>query len=78
MKKILAIVGSPRIGGNTDILIQKVAEGATSKGAKVNMLHLGKVNIRECDGCHICWQGKSCSKRDDMLDIYVLPLLKTT
>jgi multimeric flavodoxin WrbA len=69
MKKILAIVGSPRIGGNTDILIQKVAEGATSKGAKVNMLHLGKVNIRECDGCHICWQGKSCSKRDDMLDI---------
>ena len=69
MKKILAIVGSPRIGGNTDILVQKVAEGAVSKGARVNTLHLGKVNIHECDGCHICWQGKSCSKHDDMLDI---------
>jgi multimeric flavodoxin WrbA len=69
MKSILAIVGSPRNGGNTDILVQKVAEGAISKGAKVNTLHLGKVNIRECDGCHLCWQGRPCPKRDDMLDI---------
>jgi multimeric flavodoxin WrbA len=69
MKKILAIVGSPRIGGNTDILVQKVAEGAISKGAKVNTIHLGKLNIRECDGCHVCWQGKPCPKRDDMLDV---------
>jgi multimeric flavodoxin WrbA len=69
MRKVLAIVGSPRKGGNTDILIQRVAEGAISKGAQVNTLHLGKVNIRECDGCHLCWQGKPCPKRDDMLDI---------
>jgi multimeric flavodoxin WrbA len=69
MKRVLTIVGSPRNGGNTDILVQKVAEGAISKGAKVNTLHLGKVNIRECDGCHICWQGRPCPKRDDMLDI---------
>jgi multimeric flavodoxin WrbA len=70
MKKILAIVGSPRKDGNTDILVQKVAEGAVSKGAKVNTLHLGELNIRECDGCHACWKGKHCSKNDDMLAIY--------
>jgi multimeric flavodoxin WrbA len=70
MKKILAVVGSPRKGGNTDILVQKVAEGAASKGAKVETLRLGGLNIRECDGCLVCWQGKSCNKRDDMLNIY--------
>jgi multimeric flavodoxin WrbA len=70
MKKVLAIVGSPRKGGNTDILVQKVAEGAISNGAQVKTLHLGKLNIRECDGCHVCWKGKHCSKNDDMLAIY--------
>jgi multimeric flavodoxin WrbA len=70
MKKILAIIGSPRKGGNTDILVQKVAEGAISKNARVETLHLGEMNIRECDGCHVCWQGKLCPKRDDMLDIF--------
>ena len=70
MKKILAVVGSPRKGGNTDLLVQKMAEGAVSKGARVDTLWLGKLNIRECDGCHVCWMGKHCSKNDDMLDIY--------
>ncbi|MFH1371413.1 MAG: flavodoxin family protein [Planctomycetota bacterium] len=70
MKSILAIVGSPRKGGNTDILVQRVAEGAASKGAQVDMLWLGGLNIRECDGCHICWQRKPCGKPDDMLNIY--------
>ncbi len=30
--KIMAIVGSPRKGGNTDLLIDKVIEGAESAG----------------------------------------------
>jgi len=70
MKKILAIVGSPRKGGNTDIIVQKAAEGAASKGAQVETLRLGGLDIRECDGCHVCWQKKPCCKRDDMLAIY--------
>jgi multimeric flavodoxin WrbA len=70
MKKILAVVGSPRKGGNTDLLVQKVVEGAVSKGAQVETLALAKLNIRECDGCHVCWKGKPCSKHDDMLAAY--------
>jgi multimeric flavodoxin WrbA len=30
------------------------------------------MKIRECDGCHSCWKGKRCSKRDDMNDTYEL------
>jgi multimeric flavodoxin WrbA len=70
MKKILAVMGSPRKGGNTDLLIRKLAEGAKSKGAQVDTIQLAGLDIRECDGCHVCWKGKPCCKRDDMLDLY--------
>ena len=70
MKKILAVIGSPRRNGNTHILVSKIAEGALSNGAIVDELFLGELTIRECDGCHICWKGKECSKNDDMRTIY--------
>ena len=70
MKRILAVIGSPRRNGNTHILVSKIVEGAKAKGAVVDELFLGDLNIRECDGCHPCWKGKECSKDDDMRDIY--------
>jgi multimeric flavodoxin WrbA len=70
MKKILGIVGSPRRKGNTHILVSKVLEGAEAEGALSNIIFLSDLIIRECDGCHTCWQGKPCSKKDDMNDMY--------
>jgi multimeric flavodoxin WrbA len=70
MKRILAVMGSPRRNGNTHILVSKIIEGAQSGGAAVDELFLGDLTIRECDGCHVCWKGKECSKDDDMHDIY--------
>ncbi|UCG58672.1 MAG: flavodoxin family protein [Phycisphaerales bacterium] len=70
MSKILAVVGSPRKDGNTHILVSKIAEGARQRGAGVDELLLGELKIKECDGCHRCWQGKECGKRDDMRHIY--------
>lgn len=69
-KKILAVVGSPRRNGNTHILVSRIAEGAKAKGAAVEQLLLGELNIRECDGCHHCWTSETCSKNDDMYHIY--------
>jgi multimeric flavodoxin WrbA len=65
MKKILTVVGSPRRGGNTDILVRKAAEGAGEKGAQVETIWLAELKIGECDGCMSCWKGKHCIKRDD-------------
>jgi multimeric flavodoxin WrbA len=67
---ILAIVGSPRKGGNTDILLSRIAEGARAGGAEVETVYLGGLQVRECDGCHACWQGRVCSKDDDMRGLY--------
>ncbi len=68
--KILAVVGSPRKGGNTDILVSSIAEGTRAGGAQVEIIRLGDLHIRECDGCHACWRGRPCSKQDDMGGLY--------
>lgn len=70
MANVLVVVGSPRKGGNTEILLARIAEGATSAGASVETIRLGDLQIRECDGCHACWRGRPCSKDDDMRDLY--------
>jgi multimeric flavodoxin WrbA len=70
MKKILAVIGSPRKNGNTHILVSKIADGAKAAGAEVEQLFLGDMTLRECDGCHLCWQGEKCSKKDDMTAAY--------
>ncbi len=68
--KILGVVGSPRKKGNTHVLVSKVLDGAADSGAVTETLFLGDMKIRECDGCHVCWKGKQCSKRDDMNNVY--------
>ena len=70
MKKILGVVGSPRRDGNTHILVSRILEGAKEEGAIVESLLLNDLTIAECDGCHTCWEGKGCSKNDDMSSIY--------
>ncbi len=70
MSKVLGIVGSPRHGGNTDILVGRTLAGARNAGAETETIFLGDLTIKECDGCHACWTGAECPKRDDMNDIF--------
>ncbi|TFG03233.1 MAG: flavodoxin family protein [Promethearchaeota archaeon] len=70
MNKILGVMGSPRINGNTHVLVSKILEGAKEKGAATDIILLKDLNIQECDGCHTCWKGNECSKSDDMNNIY--------
>lgn len=70
MKKVLGIMGSPRINGNTHILVNKILEGAKDKGAYTDIVLLKDMDIKECDGCYTCWKGRDCSKKDDMNNIY--------
>lgn len=70
MVKILGIIGSPRRNGNTHILIDRALEGAKSQGAETNSIFLSDYQIKECYGCHACWKGLECAKKDGMNDLY--------
>jgi multimeric flavodoxin WrbA len=69
-KRILGVIGSPRKKGNTHILVSNILDSAKEMGAITETIFLNDLNIRECDGCHVCWKGKPCKKKDDMNDLF--------
>lgn len=66
---ILGIVGSPRVNGNTSILVETILEGAEKKGATVETVSLGKLQINFCKGCLVCQTEGKCVQEDDMLKL---------
>lgn len=68
--KVLGLVGSPRKGGNSDILTDTFLEGAASAGAETKKFFLADHEIHQCKGCfRSCTTkpGFSCAVfRDDM------------
>lgn len=68
--KVLGIVCSPRIGGNTEILLSEALAGAKDFGAEVEMITLAGKNLSYCDGCESCLETKRCKIQDDMQEIY--------
>jgi len=69
--KILALIGSPRKGGNTDILVDEILQGAVQKGCEAEKLRLYDHEILPCIDCRGCKKGEySCVLADDMQEIY--------
>src|SRR4030067_3657896 len=69
--KILALIGSPREGGNTDILVDQILKGAKTKGHASEKLYLYKFEISPCTGCRKWKKGDHvCPVKDGMQKIY--------
>lgn len=64
--KVLAIAGSPRRGGNTDLLLEEVIAGAESRGAEVEHIVLSQLCIAPCRHCDCCLETGKCAIEDDM------------
>jgi multimeric flavodoxin WrbA len=70
MGRILAIYGSPRRGGNTEILTDRAVEGAESAGASVDRIYLRDVAISPCLEIYGCLETGRCVIQDDFQDVY--------
>ena len=68
--KIIALLGSPRKGGNTETLADAFLEGAKSKDAVVEKIRLNKLRIRGCQACLACHKAGKCAQKDDMKKVY--------
>jgi multimeric flavodoxin WrbA len=69
--KIVGIVGSPRIGGNTEILTRRALKEAQKEGLETELIQLAGKKIKPCDGCRRCRiKGKKCHIKDDFESIY--------
>lgn len=65
----VAFLGSPRIGGNTDILLDKVIEGMKDK-VNIEKIVLNELKISPCQHCDGCLKDGNCVIQDDMQLIY--------
>jgi multimeric flavodoxin WrbA len=68
--RVLGIAGSPRHGGNTDILLAEVMRGAASCGAEVKTIFIRELDIAPCQNCEACFQAGICKIHDDMQLVY--------
>lgn len=52
--KVIAINGSPRKRWNTGTLLDKALEGAASRGAQTELVHLYDLDYKGCISCFAC------------------------
>jgi len=75
--RVLGIVGSPRRGGNTEILVDEVLAGAKEAGAETHKIILNDLTIGHCQGCNACSKDGQCKYKDDM-EIINVEMRKST
>ena len=63
--KVLGISTSPRIKGNSDLLLRQALAGAESAVAQVEYVHLSDYNIGPCIECNSCYTTGRCKVADD-------------
>ncbi len=64
--KIIGIVGSARIGGNTETLTRIALEEIEKEGLETELITLAGKEIKPCDACQSCRQTGKCHINDDL------------
>ena len=67
---ILILSGSPRKGGNTELLAEAFAKGASAQH-HVEIVFVRDYKVNPCLGCNACFKTNGiCAQKDDMAMIY--------
>ena len=64
-KKVLIITGSPRLKGNTNVLVTAFASGAVAAGNEVEVFDAATANLNGCHADKSCEQRGCCGQKDD-------------
>ncbi len=67
---VVGIVGSPRKGGNTEILMKEALMVCHEEGLKTELIHLADFKIDPCNECMVCKKEKICPIKDDFSQVY--------
>lgn len=69
-KKVLILSGSPRKGGNSDILCDEFARGTQEAGNEVEKIRVASKKIHPCSACYYCRDHSgACVHKDDMAEV---------
>lgn len=68
--KITILNGSPRMGGNTEIMADAFMEEAQKNGHEVTKLNVGQMDVIGCMACESCFANDGlCVIEDDMAEV---------
>ena len=70
--KAVAIVGSPRKSGNTEILARHTLKAIAEEGLDTELVSLAGMDIRPCNACMVCRESgeEKCPIDDDLMPLY--------
>jgi len=69
--KTIAIVGSPRKKGNTEILARHALKAIEEEGPTTELVRLAGLEIKPCTACMVCKKEERCPLEDDLFPIYL-------
>ena len=69
--KAIAIVGSPRKNGNTEILTRHTLKAIEEEGLETELIRLAGLDIKPCNACMVCEKEERCPIDDDLFPIYI-------
>jgi len=77
--KVTAFNGSPRVGGNTEILLKEVLKVIEKQGVETELVKLGGTGIKPCTACRACQKllNKKCVMNDDVFNEYFEKMLES-
>jgi multimeric flavodoxin WrbA len=67
---VIAFMGSPREGGNTELLLKEAIRGIGMSGFNAHVFTLNTMTIMPCQNCGGCDETGICIYEDDMTQIY--------
>ncbi len=71
--KILAFIGSPRKGSNTELVVDAILNGAAENNHLTQKVYLYDEDIKPCQDCKACKKGTfACFTKDSMQKLYPL------
>jgi multimeric flavodoxin WrbA len=68
--RVLVFLGSPRKGGNSEVLTEALLKGVRQAGGEPEIIRLCDLNISPCLNCGGCDKTGKCVVDDDMTPLY--------
>lgn len=69
-KKVIALLGSPLLEGNTARLLDEAIRGAEDAGCEVEKIEVAHLDVAPCMEIFYCMENETCRIKDDMIEIY--------
>jgi multimeric flavodoxin WrbA len=65
--KVIGLLGSPLLGGNTALLLDRALDGARDAGCEVEKIAVSLLDFKPCMEIFYCVENPTCRIKDDMI-----------